>query len=103
MANEEQLSILKQGVSVWNKWRENNLDIQIDLRTANLVAAALNKANLWKADLGKAELAQFIYLILNNEKIRDVINTLTSKSVLILGRFNIPERKAILLTFTKVG
>ena len=42
------------------------------------------------------EVAQFIYLILNNEKIRDVINTLTSKTVLILGRFALPERKAIL-------
>ena len=42
------------------------------------------------------EVAQFIYLILNNETIRSVINTLTSKSVLILGRFAIPERKAIL-------
>jgi uncharacterized protein YjbI with pentapeptide repeats len=42
------------------------------------------------------EIAQFIYLILNNRKIRDVINTLTSKTVLILGRFAIPERKAIL-------
>ena len=41
------------------------------------------------------KVAQFIYLILKNEEIRDVINTLTSKSVLILGRF-IPERKAIL-------
>ncbi len=41
------------------------------------------------------KIAQFIYLILNNEEIRDVINTLTSKSVLILGRFT-PERKAIL-------
>ncbi len=42
------------------------------------------------------KVAQFIYLILNNEDIREVINTLTSKSVLILGRFAIPERKAIL-------
>jgi hypothetical protein len=42
------------------------------------------------------KVAQFIHLILNNEEIRDVINTLTSKSVLILGRFSIPERKAIL-------
>ena len=42
------------------------------------------------------KVAQFIYLILNNEEIRDVINTLTSKSVLILGRFAPPERKAIL-------
>ncbi len=42
------------------------------------------------------KVAQFIYLILNNQAIRDVINTLTSKSVLILGRFSLPERKAIL-------
>ena len=27
MANEEQLSILKQGVDVWNKWREENPDV----------------------------------------------------------------------------
>ena len=44
------------------------------------------------------KIAQFIYLILKNQKIRDVINTLTSKAVLILGRFAIPERKAILDT-----
>jgi uncharacterized protein YjbI with pentapeptide repeats len=41
------------------------------------------------------EVAQFIYLLLNNKKIRDVIDTITSKVVLILGRFT-PERKAIL-------
>lgn len=38
------------------------------------------------------EIAQFIYLLLNNNKIRDVINTVSSKAVLILGRFG--ERKA---------
>ena len=42
------------------------------------------------------KIAQFIYLILNNEEIRHVIDTVTSKSVLILGRFQIPERKVIL-------
>ena len=31
------------------------------------------------------EVGQFIYLILNNTKIRSVINTITSKGVLILG------------------
>ena len=41
------------------------------------------------------EVAQFIYLLLNNEKIRDVIDTITSKVVLILGRFT-PERKVVL-------
>jgi hypothetical protein len=42
------------------------------------------------------KVAQFIHLILNNEEIRDVIHTLTSKSVLIVGHFSIPERKSIL-------
>jgi uncharacterized protein YjbI with pentapeptide repeats len=41
------------------------------------------------------EVAQFIYLLLNNQKIRHVIDTITSKVVLILGRFT-PERKAVL-------
>ena len=41
------------------------------------------------------EVAQFIYLLLNNEKIRSVIDTITSKVVLILGRFT-TDRKSIL-------
>jgi uncharacterized protein YjbI with pentapeptide repeats len=41
------------------------------------------------------ELAQFLYLLLNSDKVRHVIDTITSKVVLILGRFT-PERKAIL-------
>jgi uncharacterized protein YjbI with pentapeptide repeats len=43
------------------------------------------------------EVAQFIYLLLHNAKIRDVIDTITSKAVLILGRFT-PERKKVLDT-----
>jgi uncharacterized protein YjbI with pentapeptide repeats len=42
------------------------------------------------------EVGQFIYLMLNNTKIRDVINTITSKGVLILGRFSDPQRKSVL-------
>jgi hypothetical protein len=41
------------------------------------------------------EVAQFIYLMLHNHKVRDVIDTITSKAVLILGRFT-DERKAVL-------
>jgi uncharacterized protein YjbI with pentapeptide repeats len=41
------------------------------------------------------EVAQFIYLMLHNQKISDVIDTITSKAVLILGRFT-DERKAVL-------
>ena len=40
-------------------------------------------------------MAQFVYLLLNNAKIRDVIDTVTAKAVLILGRFT-DKRKQIL-------
>jgi len=200
MAKKEHLEILKRGVEVWNKWREENPDVhpdlcgadlngaeleeadlsgtwlndvklsQANLSQANLAGAQLyganmsgpnlirsdmgdnylERANLKEADLEGAnlqrailietnleeanlkgcqiygisawnlklkgtkqenlvvsqenepiitvdnlEVAQFIYLLLNNEKIRDVIDTITSKVVLILGRFTKP-RKAVL-------
>jgi len=41
------------------------------------------------------EVAQFIYLLLSNPKIREIIDTITSRVVLILGRFT-EERKAVL-------
>ena len=41
------------------------------------------------------EVAQFIYILLKNGKIRDVIDTIGKKVVLILGRFK-AERKSIL-------
>src|SRR5262249_59385709 len=41
------------------------------------------------------EVAQFIYLLLHNEKIRYVIDTIGRKAVLILGRFT-ADRKAVL-------
>lgn len=41
------------------------------------------------------EVAQFIYLMLDNAKLRNVLDTVTSKTVLILGRFT-AERKAVL-------
>jgi uncharacterized protein YjbI with pentapeptide repeats len=43
----------------------------------------------------EVEVAQFIYLLLRNEKVKQVIDTVTSKAVLILGRFT-DERKAVL-------
>ncbi len=45
--------------------------------------------------LDDLEIAQFIYQLLNNERVRKIIDTITSKVVLILGRFT-PERKSIL-------
>ena len=41
------------------------------------------------------EVAQFVHLLLTNHKVRDVIDAISRKSVLILGRFY-GERKAVL-------
>ena len=41
------------------------------------------------------QVAQFIYLLLNRENLRKVLNSITSKAVLILGRFT-SDRKVIL-------
>ena len=73
------------GVNVWNLKGEfaDQDDLIID-------------SNGSKITVDNIKTAQFLYLILNNEEIRGVINTLTSRSVLILGRFAIPERKDIL-------
>ncbi|MCL6257455.1 pentapeptide repeat-containing protein [Aquiflexum sp. TKW24L] len=184
MADKEQINIIKQGVEVWNNWRNENRTVQIDLSNedfhgvdlsnanlfrsnfykANLTNAILVKTNLTGANLYKTnltganlsgaileqaglndvqlndailtgcylygfsawdlkgtpkdqsnlvitkktgtevgpditvddlQLAQFIYLLLNNQNLRSVIDTITSKAVLILGRFT-PQRKEVL-------
>lgn len=51
MANRKQLAILKQGVDEWNKWREDNPDVEIDLRGTNLIGLDLSGANFRKADV----------------------------------------------------
>ena len=43
----------------------------------------------------RLDVAQFIYLILHNAALREVIDSVRSKAVLILGRFT-PERKMVL-------
>jgi hypothetical protein len=58
----------------------------------NLVITPFGEAAITVDDI---KVAQFIYLLLNNKEIREVINTITSKAVLILGRFS-DERKAVL-------
>lgn len=73
------------GVSVWDL-------IKIDTYQESLLITPPGEPEITVDDL---EVAQFIYLMLNNQKIRDVIETITSKAVLILGRFT-PERKAVL-------
>jgi uncharacterized protein YjbI with pentapeptide repeats len=92
-----------------------------DLRGADLSASHVYGASVWDAQVDAAdgpaaelqrdlvvtpdgqavvtvdriEVAQFIYLLLSNPKIRDVIDTVCDKAVLILGRFS-AERLAVL-------
>lgn len=73
------------GISVWDVEIEDA--IQHNLSITKDAKDVITVDNLY--------VAQFIYLLLNNSKIRDIIDTITSKVVLILGRFT-KERKAIL-------
>ena len=58
MSDEKQLKILRSGVEEWNRWRQENRGIKIDLAEANLVEANLLGADLQRANLQKAKLQQ---------------------------------------------
>lgn len=73
------------GISVWNIKKDG-------CTQKDLIITEKNESEITVDNL---EVAQFIYLMLNNQNIRDVIDTLTSKSVLILGRFS-DARKPLL-------
>jgi uncharacterized protein YjbI with pentapeptide repeats len=81
--------------------------VNTDLTDANLTGCRIYGVSAWGLKLHGAkqqnliitgpdepeitvdniEVAQFIYLLLHNEKIRDVIDTIGRKGVLLLGRF----------------
>jgi hypothetical protein len=63
-----------------------------EAKQADLIITRPNEPTITVDNL---EVAQFIYLLLNNEKIRGVIDTISRKVVLILGRFT-SNRKDIL-------
>lgn len=90
--------------------------IKVDLRGSKLAGAKIYGISAWDMNLQGAdqtdlvidafderpvitvddlEVAQFIHLLLSNRKLRGVINSLTTKVVLILGRFT-KERKLVL-------
>jgi hypothetical protein len=81
--------------------------IQTNLTAANLTNSLVYGIAAWNVELKGAiqknlvitpekeptitvdnlEVAQFIYLLLNHKKLRDVLNAVTERGVLILGRF----------------
>jgi uncharacterized protein YjbI with pentapeptide repeats len=73
------------GVAAW--------DLQLEgAKQDNLIITQHGQTEITVDSL---EVAQFIYLLLQNEKNRHFTDTISSKAVLILGRFT-PERKAVL-------
>jgi len=63
-------------------------------RQSNLVITPFDQPDVEADNL---EIAQFLYLLLNNQKVRDVIDAITSKVVLLLGSFK-RDRKPLLDT-----
>ncbi len=122
-ANLSQANLSQAYLWSANLWRANLSQAYLwgavlvgtDLSRATLTGCSIYGISVWKVHLEGAkqdnlvitpkeeptitvdnlEVAQFIYLLLNNAEIREVIDTIGQKGVLILGRFT-PERKAIL-------
>ena len=73
------------GVSVWDLLAE-------DVAVSELSITPDGEPSITVDDL---DVAQFLYLVLENQKLRRVIDNVTGKMVLILGRFT-TERKRVL-------
>jgi len=73
------------GTSVW----------QVRLQGAQQRGLVVTPSNQPQITVDNLAVAQFVYLLLENRAIRDVIDTITSKTVLILGRFT-ADRKPVL-------
>ena len=60
MPNPDHLAILKEGVTAWNAWRNEHLEIRANLREAELRGANPTRAILSGADLTRADLTQAV-------------------------------------------
>jgi uncharacterized protein YjbI with pentapeptide repeats len=58
LANDYHIAQLLKGPAAWNAWREENVDIRLDLREADLRGANLLGANLSGTDLSAALLVE---------------------------------------------
>lgn len=82
------------GLSAWNlnlkDAKQGNLKILYKIRQAN---GKWDEGEFVVEDL---EVAQFVFLLLDNTRINNFFDTMTSKAVVIMGRFRPKARKAIL-------
>ena len=102
MANAEHLEILKRGVEVWNKWREENRkpvpDLgRADLRAANLRGADLRGADLDGTDFGAASVGSTTFVNVDLSTVRDLETvhhegpSIIGIDTIYLSKGNIPE------------
>ncbi len=73
------------GASVWD----------VDLEGASQQGLIITPPDEPEITVDNFKVAQFVYLLLNNREIRDVIDSIASRAVLILGRFS-ENRKPVL-------
>ena len=82
------------GISAWDVHTDNRtLQADLVITASPRVFGRPAGASVLVDDI---EVAQFVNLMLNNEKIRHVLSVIGKKGVLILGRFTPPERKDVL-------
>ena len=87
LTNADLSNSLIYGISVW--------DVKLNKTIQNDLIITPDRKN--KITVDNLKIAQFIYLLLRNEEIRDAIETIGKKTVLIIGRFT-EKRKRILDT-----
>jgi uncharacterized protein YjbI with pentapeptide repeats len=107
------------GANLSRSHLDNASLVKTNLERANLTDCSIHGISAWGVRLKDAiqsnliitdpdeptitvdnlEVAQFIYLLLNNQKIRQTIDTITSQVVLLLGSFP-PDRKEIIDTLS---
>ncbi|MBD1933955.1 MULTISPECIES: pentapeptide repeat-containing protein [Cyanophyceae] len=58
LASQEHLTLLRQGVSIWNELRKHSPDKLSDLSKVDLRGVDLNRADLSSADLSRADSAE---------------------------------------------
>jgi uncharacterized protein YjbI with pentapeptide repeats len=78
LANADLTGCRVHGISAWN------VKLSEGTKQQNLLITDHNEPDV---TVDNIEVAQFVYLLLHNEKIRHVIDTLGKKGVLLLGRF----------------
>ncbi len=81
------------GISAWDISTQNTQHKNLVITRQNRITSRSLPDPIITVD--NIEVAQFVYLLLSNPKVRDVIDTITSKVVLILGRFT-PPRLSVL-------